>query len=280
MEDRSIWLFTSVKSALDAGKAILEVYDSANMEIEKKTDDSPLTLADRRSHEIIMDAIGGLGIPVLSEEGRDIPFAERSQWPRMWIVDPLDGTKEFIKRNGEFTVNIALAEGGVPTMGVIFVPVADCLYFADLERGAFKVDGCLQAGIGVNVPGGIDSLEALVDKAVRMPLRPDKNRPYTIMGSRSHATPELQAYVEAMRQKYGEVDFISAGSSLKICRVAEGRADVYPRLGPTMEWDTAAGQAIAVAGGARVVRHDDGRNLDYNKENLLNPWFIVERKNP
>jgi 3'(2'), 5'-bisphosphate nucleotidase len=253
------------------------VYDSEDMGIEKKADDSPLTLADRRSHEIIMAAIGGFGIPVLSEEGRDIRFAERKQWPRMWIVDPLDGTKEFIKRNGEFTVNIALAEGGIPTLGVIYVPVADTLYFADRQSGCFQDRRLSHAWVSGKEPGGIDTLESLMAEAVRMPLPHDKNRPFTVMGSRSHATAELKAYVETMRDQYGEVDFISAGSSLKICLVAEGRADIYPRLGPTMEWDTAAGQAIAVASGAQVVRHDDGRDLAYNKENLLNPWFIVKR---
>ena len=277
MENRSNWLHTAIKSALAAGKAILEVYDSVDMEVEKKADDSPLTLADRRAHDIIMADIDGFGIPVLSEEGRNIPFEERKQWPQMWIVDPLDGTKEFIKRNGEFTVNIALAEGGIPTMGIIFVPVTDTLYFSDFELGAFKIDACRKVGIGEKKPGGTGILESLVEKAVRMPLKQEKDRPFTIMGSRSHATPELQAYVETMRHKHGRVDFISSGSSLKICLVAEGRADVYPRLGPTMEWDTAAGQAIAVASGAQVVRHDDGNTLAYNKENLLNPWFIVKR---
>lgn len=280
MENRSYWLQTAIQSALAAGRAILNVYDSPDMGVEKKADDSPLTRADRRSHEIIMDGIGGFGIPVLSEEGRSIPFEERSQWPRMWIVDPLDGTKEFIKRNGEFTVNIALAERGVPTMGVIFVPVADTLYFADGEMGAFMIDSCQRKGLGKIKSGSGGILEFLVKKAARMPLEQDKNRPFTIMGSRSHATPELKAYVETMRHEHGRVEFISAGSSLKICRVAEGRADVYPRLGPTMEWDTAAGQAIAVASGAAVVRHDDGRPLAYNKKNLLNPWFVVERKKP
>ena len=277
MKDRSICLLKCIESALAAGKAILEVYDWPDMDVQKKADDSPLTLADRRSHDIIMSGIGDMGIPVLSEEGRDIPFTERSQWPRMWIVDPLDGTKEFIKRNGEFTVNIALAEKGIPTMGVIFVPVADTLYFADLERGAFKVDTISQSKIGEQRPGRLDNLEALIEMAVRIPITPEPNRPFTIMGSRSHATPELEVYVETMRKEHGEVDFISAGSSLKICKVAEGAADVYPRLGPTMEWDTAAGQAIAVASGARVDRHDNGKPLAYNKENLLNPWFIVKR---
>ena len=275
MENRSRWLLTCVNGALAAGKAILDVYDAADMEVEMKADNSPLTRADRRSHEIIMAAIGDLDIPVLSEEGREIPFSVRRQWPRMWIVDPLDGTKEFIKRNGEFTVNIALAENGVPTMGVIFVPVADSLYFADLDRGAFKIGA---VGSGEETLEQFDSLDMLLERAYRLPAPRDAGRPFTIMGSRSHATSEVEAYVETMRSKYGSVDFISAGSSLKICRVAEGLADVYPRLGPTMEWDTAAGQAIATASGARVVHHDDGRPLAYNKENLLNPWFIVERK--
>ena len=276
-ENRTLWLQTAIVSAVKAGKAILEVYDSADMGVEKKADNSPLTLADRRAHTIIKADISGFGIPVLSEEGRDIPFAERKQWPRMWIVDPLDGTKEFIKRNGEFTVNIALAEGGVPTMGIIYVPVTDTLYFADRERGAFKIDDCQKGGVGERQPDETGGMESMMNNALRMPLQREKGRPFTIMGSRSHATPELEAYVETMRQKHGRVAFISSGSSLKICLVAEGRADIYPRLGPTMEWDTAAGQAIAVASGAQVVRHDDGNALAYNKENLLNPWFIVKR---
>jgi 3'(2'), 5'-bisphosphate nucleotidase len=277
-ENRTLWLHTAIISSVKAGKAILDVYDSANVGVEKKADNSPLTLADRCSHDIIMADIDGFGIPVLSEEGRNIPFAERKQWPRMWIVDPLDGTKEFIKRNGEFTVNIALAERGVPTMGVIYVPVTDTLYFADRSRGAYKIDGCKKGGVEEGPPGEA-GLVSMIKNAIRLPLQREKDRPFTIMGSRSHATPELEAYVERMRNQYGEVDFISSGSSLKICLVAEGRADIYPRLGPTMEWDTAAGQAIAVASGAQVVRHDNGDALTYNKADLLNPWFIVQRKN-
>jgi len=277
MQDRSNWLTTAMTSAIAAGKAILDVYSSADMNVEKKADDSPLTLADRRAHAIIKSAIGGIGIPLLSEEGRQIPFSERKAWTRMWIVDPLDGTKEFIKRNGEFTVNIALAEKERPTLGVIYVPVTDSLYFADHQLGAYKIESCREIGIGGDPSPDIGSLENLVAKAVRLPMAKKVDRPFTIMGSRSHATPELDAYVDAMREKYGEVDFISAGSSLKICLVAEGRADIYPRLGPTMEWDTAAGQAIAEVSGAQVVRHDNGEPLAYNKENLLNPWFIVKR---
>lgn len=277
MDDRQTLLFTAITSALAAGQAILEVYEESDMGVEKKADNSPLTRADRRSHEIIKAALDRFAIPQLSEEGRDIPYTERSAWSRMWIVDPLDGTKEFIKRNGEFTVNIALAESGIPTMGVIYVPVADTLYFADQDRGAYKCDQCAALRNGGALDNGVGTLDRLALVSVRMPVPQSSERPFTIMGSRSHATPELQAYVDEMRQKYDQVDFISAGSSLKICHVAEGRADVYPRLGPTMEWDTAAGQAIATASGARVVRHDNGQPLTYNKTNLLNPWFIVER---
>ena len=276
-EYRAKLLHCAINSALVAGGAILEVYESPDMGVEKKADDSPLTLADSRSHEIIMADISTFGIPVLSEEGRNIPFKERSQWPQMWIVDPLDGTKEFIKRNGEFTVNIALAENGIPTLGVIYVPVADTLYFADKEIGAFMLLRCAETGIVNRDADPSDNLDKVIKQSVRLPAPKDANRPFTVMGSRSHGTPELEAYVEDMRDKHGDVDFISAGSSLKICRVAEGRADVYPRLGPTMEWDTAAGQAIAMASGARVVRHDNEEPLVYNKEDLLNPWFIVER---
>ena len=276
MDNRPILLFSAITSALAAGREILDVYDTADLGVEKKADQSPLTRADRRSHDIIKAALNRFDIPQLSEEGRDIPFAERSAWPRMWIIDPLDGTKEFIKRNGEFTVNIALAENGRPTMGVIYVPVADTLYFAEADLGAYKCENAATHRIGGSEKADIADLNQLIDISVRMPIPQDPERPFTIMGSRSHATPELTAYVEAMRRKHDPLDFISAGSSLKICRVAEGRADVYPRLGPTMEWDTAAGQAIATASGAYVVRHDDGQPLSYNKENLLNPWFIVE----
>lgn len=276
MENRPILLFTAITSALAAGRAILDVYDSSDMGVEKKADSSPLTRADRQAHEIIRAALERFEIPQLSEEGKDIPFETRHAWPRMWVIDPLDGTKEFIKRNGEFTVNIALVEAGVPTMGVIYVPVADTLYFADGNQGAYKCERCRTHPID-HATGGIRDIDQLIQSSVRMPLPRDAKRQFTIMGSRSHATPELSAYVETMREKHGQVEFISAGSSLKICRVAEGRADIYPRLGPTMEWDTAAGHAIATASGARVVRHDDGRPLAYNKENLLNPWFIVER---
>jgi 3'(2'), 5'-bisphosphate nucleotidase len=277
MNNRWDLLAAAIKSAVNAGKAILEVYEKKDFGVEKKADDSPLTLADRRAHDIIVKGIDGFDIPILSEEGKKIPFNERKAWQYMWIVDPLDGTKEFIKRNGEFTVNIALAEEGTPTMGVIYVPVTDTLYLGDKTKGAFRIENFKKFEWSEDRSQGDNALELLLGKAIQLPQARDQNRPYTIMGSRSHATPELEAYVEEMREKFGNVEFISAGSSLKICKVAEGRADVYPRLGPTMEWDTAAGQAIAEASGATVVRHDTGTPLTYNKEDLLNPWFIVKR---
>ena len=278
-QDIGGWLEAVVELAQLAGEKILEVYNSDEFSVQEKDDKSPLTAADLASHHAIVDGLTALTpeIPVLSEESASLPFAERSAWKTYWLVDPLDGTREFIKRNGEFTVNIALAEGGVPTMGVIYVPVTATLYFADRERGAFKIDDCEKGGVGERRPGETGGMESIMSIALRMPLQREKGRPFTIMGSRSHATPELETYVEDMRNQYGKVDFISSGSSLKICLVAEGRADIYPRLGPTMEWDTAAGQAIAVASGAQVVCHDDGSALAYNKEDLLNPWFIVKR---
>lgn len=268
---------TAMVAAVRAGNAILAVYET-DFSVAHKSDDSPLTLADQRAHDIIAAALKPSGIPILSEEGRDIPFSERSQWETFWLVDPLDGTKEFIKRNGEFTVNIALIQDGEPVMGVIVVPVWGVVYFAEKTRGAYKLADPEQVvRLGQTAPGQQPpALAEITAASHRLPASPPTTNPYTIMGSRSHATPELEAFVAAKRREYDNVTFISAGSSLKLCQVAEGKAAIYPRLGPTMEWDTAAGQAIATGAGARVVRHDTGAPLVYNKENLLNPWFIVE----
>jgi 3'(2'), 5'-bisphosphate nucleotidase len=277
--NRDDLLVAAARASVLAGRAILEVY-RGSIEVEFKADNSPLTLADRRSHELIAGHLKPTGIPILSEEGRDIPHAQRRDWQRLWIVDPLDGTKEFVKRLGEFTVNIALVEDGRPTLGVVFVPVAEVLYFGRVEDGAFRLDDPeAVAALAARAADGKAqaALEGLRSRAARLPVDLEAHAPYVIVGSRSHQTPELHAYVDRKRRELGEVTFISAGSSLKYCLVAEGRADVYPRLGPTMEWDTAAGQVIAEAAGASVLRHDDGRPLCYNKEDLLNPWHIVTR---
>jgi 3'(2'), 5'-bisphosphate nucleotidase len=235
-----------------AGAAIMEIYQG-EFRVECKTDDSPLTCADRAAHEVIVAGLNALApeIPVLSEEGKEIPPAVRREWPRFWLVDPLDGTKEFIKRNGEFTVNIALVEGGEPVLGVVYVPAQGTLFGGMKGEGAWR-----QAGEGL---------------AERISVRrADRVRGLTVVMSRSHPSPELGEYLKGVHV----AEAIEVGSSLKLCAVAEGRADLYPRLGPTMEWDTAAGQAVVEAAGGSVTTLG-GVPLRYNKENLLNPHFIV-----
>ncbi|MDG5467695.1 3'(2'),5'-bisphosphate nucleotidase CysQ [Deltaproteobacteria bacterium IMCC39524] len=238
--------------AKEAGKAILSVYDG-EIEVEMKDDQSPLTAADKASHEVI---VAGLRqhfpeIPILSEEGADIPYEERKGWSRFWCVDPLDGTKEFIKRNGEFTVNIALIEDGRPFAGVVYVPVQDKMYYGTLGAGGWR----LEAG---GKPEQIMVREA------------DPEAGLTVVMSRSHPSPDLEAYLKDIKV----AEAMPVGSSLKLCVVAEGLADLYPRLGPTMEWDTAAGHAVVEAAGGTVLQ-SNGQALVYNKQNLLNPYFIV-----
>ncbi len=279
-------LLTALFSAKRAGEAILEVYNS-DFAVERNDDNSPLTLADKRSHEIIMNDLrktiaiknskhthNNLTLPILSEEGRDIPYDERKGWEYFWLVDPLDGTKEFIKRNGEFTVNIALIHKNNPVLGVIYVPVKDTYYFAATSIGAYKLTN-------TKIVTGKLSMKELLDKSQRLPISTnDKKASLTIIGSRSHATKEFLEFIEHIKEKHGEVELISAGSSLKFCLVAEGIADVYPRFGPTMEWDTAAGQAIVEQVEGRVVDIQTKEPLRYNKRNLLNPFFIITGQNP
>ncbi len=239
----------------DAGRAVLEVYNS-DFAVEQKEDKSPLTLADTRSHGIISAYLKKhFSFPVLSEEGGGIPYEERRTWGYYWLVDPLDGTKEFVKRHGDFTVNIALIHEGRPVAGVIYVPVTSVLYYAQKGVGSFKVEN---------------------GKTTKLPVKGEKDL-LTVVGSRSHATPELEQYIQEMKKKYGELEVISCGSSLKFCMVAEGKAEVYPRLGPTMEWDTAAGQIIVEEAGGRVVEFKTRTPMLYNKENLLNPFFLAVR---
>ncbi|MBI9086945.1 MAG: 3'(2'),5'-bisphosphate nucleotidase CysQ [Desulfobacterales bacterium] len=259
----------AVQAALEAGTAVLDVYRS-DFAFEAKEDKSPLTEADLQSHRIIARHLAATSFPVLSEEGRNIPYSERHHWPRLWIVDPLDGTKEFIKRNGEFTVNIAMVDNGRPVLGVVLAPERQVLYLAARNMGAYTV-----AKEALSKLDKTATLESILKHAQRLPCFDGKGRSFTVIGSRSHGGPDLDAYVESMRERHGRVDFVSAGSSLKFCLVAEGRADVYPRLGPTMEWDTAAGQAVVEQSGGRVLVHKSGLPLTYNRENLLNPDFIV-----
>lgn len=247
-------------AAIMAGKAIMRIYDSPDQDfgIELKDDDSPLTLADKASHCCILKQLEQTGIPVLSEEGAHVPYEERKEWRRLWIIDPLDGTKEFIKRNGEFTVNIALVEDGAPRFGIIYIPVIREFYAGLVGFAAYKFSG-----------EGVLNMQTI-------PFRSSRPRPFTIAASRSHLDPETEYYIKLMRKEHGQIDVVNRGSSLKMCMVAEGSADVYPRFAPTMEWDTAAGDAIVRAAGHKVVDAKTGEPLTYNKPDLHNPWFIVK----
>lgn len=241
------------EAAIEGGKEILKVYETADFGVEMKADDSPLTIADKKAHIKIMEYLSKTDIPVLSEEGKSIDYTERKDWNQLWIVDPLDGTKEFIKRNGEFTVNIALIQDGKPIMGVIYVPVKDILYFGSVEKGAFKLEN---------------------NKTMQLPQE-NKSSTYKVVGSRSHMSVETEEYVNKLREEHTEVEMVSMGSSLKICLVAEGSANEYPRFAPTMEWDTAAGHAIAKSAGKSLIDWETKKEMNYNRENLLNNWFLV-----
>ena len=255
---------TAIIAALEAGKSILEIYHSGEFEEDIKIDKSPLTKADIASHNVIMSYLTKTEIPVLSEEGKSISYEERKGWKQLWIVDPIDGTKEFIKRNGEFTVNIALIEDQRPLIGVIFIPVTGELYFSSKDIGAFKV------AVDLNH----FDIETLISKAIKLPLK-RKDKTFTIVASLSHMSQETKNYVQIMRSTHGTVNLISKGSSLKLCMVAEGLADCYPRFAPTMEWDTAAGQAICEHAGFKVIDMDTKEKMRYNREELLNNWFLV-----
>lgn len=267
------YLFVAIEAALKAGQRILAIYNdpSSDFEVERKSDQSPLTIADRQAHEVIAALLNETPFPVLSEEGKQLPYAERKEWNDLWIVDPLDGTKEFIKRNGEFTVNIALVQNRIPVLGVIYLPVKRELYFACQSLGAYKLTDI------VEVPPAA-TLQSIVDSAAKLPIAALKPDHFVVVASRSHRSPETEDYIKEKEQQHGAIELISSGSSIKICLVAQGSAQVYPRFAPTMEWDTAAGHAIARAAGMEVYQADGEIPLQYNKEDLLNPWFIVERK--
>lgn len=255
----------AVKAAIASGKEILKIYESGDFEVQLKGDDSPLTKADTTSHNVIKSFLEATQIPVLSEEGRAIPYEERKDWKQLWIVDPIDGTKEFIKRNGEFTVNIALIENQEPIAGVIFAPALGDLYFSEAGIGAFKVTVDVEKF----------DVETAISSAVKLPLERE-DQTFTMVASRSHMSPETEDYVEKMRGEHGVVNLISKGSSLKLCMVAEGEANCYPRFAPTMEWDTAAGQAICNHAGFQVIDWKTKESMLYNREVLLNNWFLVK----
>ncbi|MGL5318152.1 MAG: 3'(2'),5'-bisphosphate nucleotidase CysQ [Bacteroidales bacterium] len=262
-------LSIALRAAIIAGNEIMGIYTNpaSDFQIERKADNSPLTIADRNANERIVSLLERTQVPILSEEGRAIPFEEREGWEKLWIVDPLDGTKEFIKQNGEFTVNIALVEKGVPVMGVIYVPVEQVLYFGAEGVGAFKAY--------VADPLNPLAIDSVFEEAQRLPIAQEREE-VVVVASRSHLSAETEAYIGKIRETGRAVEMVSKGSSLKICLVVEGAADVYPRFAPTMEWDTAAGHAIARAAGKEIYQIDEVTPLCYNKKDLLNPWFIVK----
>jgi len=272
-----------LRLAVEAGARILEVYET-DFAVDTKRDSTPITEADRRSHEVITRGLAELTapppvaepLPVLSEEGRDIPYEERRRWRELWMVDPLDGTREFVSRNGEFTVNIAMIRQGRPVLGVVYAPVPDVLYLgaAGAAGGSlYKVE----AARGGEEEGRATSWVRA--RRVPPPSGPAGSRVLRVAGSRSHRSADFDRYVDELGRGYDDVEVVTAGSSLKFCLVAEGRVDVYPRFGRTMEWDTAAGHAVALAAGRRVrVVSKDGaptdRELSYNKAELINDWFV------
>lgn len=270
---------TAIEAAIQAGEAILEIYNQ-DFDIEIKADNSPLTEADKASHKIIEEALEQTPYPVLSEESAKIDYDERKEWETYWLVDPLDGTKEFIKKNGEFTVNIALVEDGIPVAGVVYVPVEGTLYVGT-EQGALKALDC--AGKPV---------DAILASATACRVSGTPSKPLRVVASKSHCNDETRSFISDLEGQYGDAELVSRGSSLKLCMVAEGTADIYPRIAPTMEWDTAAAHAVVCAAGGGVFEYDDAlpanaytnvgintsdlpRKLQYNKENLLNPYFVV-----
>jgi len=259
-------LAIAVKAAVEGGAAIMEIYAKEDLGVEYKEDESPLTLADKECNDVINSYLIKTMHPIISEENKQLEFEERKDWDTCWIVDPLDGTKEFVKRNGEFTVNIALVKQGKPLLGVIYVPDTKELYVADVAQkkaGKFILDQHEVIVADLDMDANLIGPKAANTELVR------------VVGSRSHMSEATETFVESLKGIYENVDIVSKGSSLKFCLVAEGKADVYPRFAPTMEWDTAAGQAICEAVGLQVISKETDKPLLYNKENLLNPWFIV-----
>ncbi len=259
----------TIQAALEAGKKIMEIYNT-DFKVEEKKDFSPLTEADQQANTIITTFLKPTNIPIISEETKQTDYQVRKNWNLCWIVDPVDGTKEFIKRNGEFTVNIALVKKGKPLLGVVYAPALQEIYFAEVEnQKAYKTK--------------LNTLETALEEIVNdaSPLQPNSNVEQTVkvVGSRSHMNEATQNYIDTLIQQGKKVEVVAKGSSLKFCLVAEGKADVYPRFAPTMEWDTAAGQAICNAVGVLVSSEETKKPLLYNKENLLNPWFLVAVKN-
>jgi len=254
----------AIHAAVLAGKKIMEVYASVDFGVVIKEDQTPVTIADHRAHDEILKNLIITGLPVLSEEGIHLSYSERKNWDLFWLIDPLDGTKEFIKRNDEFTVNIALIQKDKPIAGVIYAPVTGLLYAGIPETGAFKL---------VN-PDEHCTYHSMQISGIKLPEETGRKE-FVIVVSRSHMNQKTEEYIENLQNRHKSIRKISKGSSLKMCMVAEGTATIYPKFGKTMEWDTAAGHAILKASGKNIFHTDQQTELRYNKENLQNPYFIA-----
>ena len=257
-------LSIAIIASVEAGEAIMKVY-SNKINVIYKEDESPLTLADKNANEIINKYLIKSKIPIISEENKILTYDERKNWDQCWIVDPLDGTKEFIKRNGEFTVNIALIEHSKPILGVIYVPTTKTLYFTS--------EDCLKS-YKVLLKTNTISIDDIFNNAIEIFPTQENDSILRIVGSRSHLNEATKSYILKIEKK-NKTKIVSRGSSLKFCLIAEGGAEIYPRFAPTMEWDTAAGQAICEAVGVKVIDITTNEPLKYNKHNLLNPYFLV-----
>lgn len=243
-----------IDASRDAGIEILEIYNKEKIDVEQKGDNSPLTRADVNAHRVIKQSLQQTEFPILSEEGGDTLYSQRKDWETFWMVDPLDGTKEFIKKNGEFTVNIALIHKNRPVLGALYAPALDELYFGGEGIGSFNAEN--------------------MDPQHQMEIIPNESGNTTIVASRSHLNDDTKAFMD----KYDKAKTVSMGSSLKFMLIAENEADIYPRFAPTMEWDTAAAHAILRGLDIEVINMDDDKPLRYNKEDLHNPYFIVKRQ--
>ncbi len=258
-------LAIAIKAAIEAGIEIMKVY-TEDFKVALKSDNSPITIADQNANSVINAYLIKTDIPIISEENKQVDFLKRKNWETCWMVDPLDGTKEFVKRNGEFTVNIALIHKNKPVLGVIYVPVTKTLYYSLVEvQKSYKT--VLQQHQFSEV-----KLMNVTDE-----IHPSKTSEILkVVGSRSHNSAETITFIKSIEAEGKTVEIVAKGSSLKFCLVAEGIAHVYPRFAPTMEWDTAAGHAICNAVGLKVMQATGKEELQYNKENLLNPYFKVQ----
>ena len=264
---------SAFNAALRAGAGIMDIYNGEQeFLVNLKSDNTPITEADRRSHETIKDYLSRTRIPLMSEEGRDLLYEERCGWDLYWLVDPLDGTLEFIKRTGEFTINIALMVNNRPTVGVVYVPTSGRIYFAIEGRGAWKRIGMIPN------PNAQMNISEIMRGAEPLPQTDGANSPKVVALSRSHISPDTHVVVDSLKEKFGKIEILTQGSSLKLCLVAEGLVDIYPRTTPTSEWDTAAGECILNEAGGSIRELEHNSTLNYNKPTLINPNFICKSK--